>query len=162
MTSSPKPLFESPCVCFLYSYLKKASCWYSMISAQHLCYFFLFFHSRCSFITGHSSVYVCGGIWGWVYVPIRWLPALLSSHMVLIYVLPGRNACCPSSWLWNPRMWSWLNMPWQGYRYSIQYILFLPQQDERNWQTTLALKEQIVTILNYSCLKTPAEIDWTV
>ena len=50
-------------------------------------------------------------------------------------------------------------MPWQGYRYRIQYILFLPQQDERNGQTTLALKEEIATILNCSCLKALTEID---
>ena len=153
MTSSPKQWFERPCVCSVCSCLKKASCRYAMVSARHLCCFF----------TGHSSVCVCSGTWAWVCVGLHPLPpALLSSHVVLFYVLPGRNACCPSSWLWNPRMWNWLNMPWQGYRYRIQYILILPQQDERNGQTTLALKEEIVTILNCGCLKALTEIDWTV
>lgn len=76
MTSSLKQLFESPCVCSLYSYLKKVSCWYAMVSAQHFC---CFFHSRCSLITGHSSMYVCGGIWGRVYVGLHPLAASLAE-----------------------------------------------------------------------------------
>ena len=121
----PKQLFESLRVCSSWSHIKKASCYNAVISAQLLLFAVWFFKLMCIFLTGYSAcnVYVWQHLEG---VCIRLLSLdcqLCWAHMLsLLMCLPGRNACCLSSWLWNPRIWSWPNMPWQGYRYVSHWV----------------------------------------
>lgn len=122
-TDAPKQLCESPCVWSFWSHTRKASCCYAIISAHIFSCVFLF-KPMCIFMIGYSFCSVCGSIWG-MGLSIRLLTLdclLCGAHMSLFICLPGRNASCLSSWLWNPRMWSWPNMPWQEYRYGSHWV----------------------------------------
>lgn len=90
---------------------------------------------------------------------ITWLPALLSSHVVLIYVFAREKCLLPLQLALESKNVKLAQHALAG----IQVWLWV-QQDDRNWQTTLALKEQIVNILNTSCLKTQTKIwlNWVI